>query len=104
MKSEGISPSSYKSLKIISILPYNHNTKIYRLKTEENSTLAIPVTSCVKARADINGQEVAKSYTPINFNNEKGHFDILVKVGSAPVCCLFILFSYSIACGVFLIL
>lgn len=46
-------------------------------------SLGLPVGQHISVMAEIDGNKVIRSYTPTTLDNDKGHFDLVVKVGAA---------------------
>ncbi|OAL43718.1 ferredoxin reductase-like protein [Pyrenochaeta sp. DS3sAY3a] len=60
----------------------SHNTAIYRFKLPKaTDILGLPIGQHVSLAATIAGQpkEVVRSYTPVSSDEDKGHFDLLIK-------------------------
>ncbi|KPA85690.1 putative mitochondrial NADH-cytochrome b5 reductase [Leptomonas pyrrhocoris] len=75
------SQKDFQSYKLISVEEESHDTKRFRFALPADKTrLDLPIASCVTLRfTDAKGQEVARPYTPINLENDEGHFDLVVK-------------------------
>lgn len=57
-----------------------HNTAIYRFALPRSiDILGLPIGQHISLQADINGQNVLRSYTPISSDNDAGYFDLLIK-------------------------
>lgn len=46
-------------------------------------SLGLPVGQHISVMAEIDGNKVIRSYTPTTLDNDKGHFDLVVKVSAA---------------------
>jgi len=58
----------------------SHNTAIYRFSLpRSNDILGLPIGQHISIAADINGQHVMRSYTPISSDVNPGYFDLLIK-------------------------
>ncbi|KAJ4375916.1 NADH-cytochrome b5 reductase [Neocucurbitaria cava] len=60
----------------------SHNTAIYRFKLpRKTDILGLPIGQHISLAATIAGQpkEVVRSYTPVSSDEDKGHFDLLIK-------------------------
>lgn len=75
----GLDPQSFKSLKVKEVVTYNHNTNIYVFELDANAPLNLPVSSYVLTKAEIDGKNVIRPYTPIH-QDENGTLQLLVKV------------------------
>eukprot|EP01120_Amphizonella_sp_Union-15-10_P008249 TRINITY_DN2927_c0_g1_i1.p1 TRINITY_DN2927_c0_g1~~TRINITY_DN2927_c0_g1_i1.p1 ORF type:complete len:340 (-),score=58.28 TRINITY_DN2927_c0_g1_i1:36-1004(-) len=73
-------PSKWESFELLGVLPISHNTSIFRFKLDSlDQTLGLPTASCIVTKANINGKEVIRPYTPITGTFDLGYFDLLVK-------------------------
>ena len=53
----------------------------YRFKLPHpEDVLGLPTGQHISVSAEINGKEVMRSYTPTSNDDDRGHFDLLVKV------------------------
>jgi cytochrome-b5 reductase len=55
-----------------------------------NDTLGLPIGQHISVMAEIDGKQHVRSYTPTTLEEDKGHFDLVVKVSSpddTPVDC-----------------
>ena len=59
----------------------SHDTRRFRfaLPTDEH-ILGLPVGQHIYLNATINGQLVIRPYTPVTSDDDKGHFDLVIKV------------------------
>ncbi|KAI0001980.1 hypothetical protein BJV77DRAFT_1057699 [Russula vinacea] len=56
------------------------NTAIYRFALPHPSdSLGLPIGQHITVSAEINGKDVARSYTPTSSDDDLGHFDLLIK-------------------------
>jgi len=46
-----------------------------------NDSLGLPVGQHISVMAEIDGKQVVRSYTPTTLDDDKGHFELVVKVG-----------------------
>jgi len=57
------------------------DTPSYRFALpNKNDIFGLPIGQHVSVSAEINGKEVMRSYTPVSSDDDKGHFDLLIKV------------------------
>eukprot|EP00052_Salpingoeca_macrocollata_P033639 m.9055 g.9055 ORF g.9055 m.9055 type:complete len:300 (-) comp5377_c0_seq1:71-970(-) len=78
---EVISPKEFRALKLVEILPVNHDTKRFRFSTGDDHTpLNMTVASCLVTKATIDGKDIIRPYTPASQEDVKGHFDLVIKV------------------------
>jgi cytochrome-b5 reductase len=80
-------PESFFKVKLSEILPISDNTKIFRFELpDETSSLGLPVCQHLLFRAKIatkakpDGEELIRKYTPTSSVNEKGFFDVPIKI------------------------
>jgi cytochrome-b5 reductase len=77
---DALDPNAFRSFKLSNISKYNHNTNIFTFafddpKAKYNGKTA----SCVVVKADINGKEVVRPYTPISRPNTIGQLEFVIK-------------------------
>lgn len=51
----------------------------FALPTPE-ATLGLPIGQHISVQAEIGGKQIMRSYTPTSSDDDKGHFDLLIKV------------------------
>jgi len=55
--------------------------KLFRFKLPKDSdSLGLPIGQHIRIRAEIDGEQILRSYTPTSTNDDKGYFDLVVKV------------------------
>eukprot|EP00695_Tsukubamonas_globosa_P000319 TRINITY_DN1236_c0_g1_i1.p1 TRINITY_DN1236_c0_g1~~TRINITY_DN1236_c0_g1_i1.p1 ORF type:complete len:291 (+),score=130.12 TRINITY_DN1236_c0_g1_i1:67-939(+) len=75
-----LSQSEWRKFKLVEIEPLNHNSSIFRFAlSNPEAEVNLPVASCLSVRANIDGKDVARPYTPITPTGAKGHMDLLIK-------------------------
>ncbi|KAI8049528.1 hypothetical protein BDF22DRAFT_699139 [Syncephalis plumigaleata] len=58
----------------------SHNTALYRFALpSEDAVLGLPIGQHISVQATIDGKEVMRSYTPTSSDDDRGHFDLIVK-------------------------
>jgi len=67
-------------LSLSEIIEENYNTKIFRLKLPDGHTLGLPVGQHLQLQADIDGESIKRSYTPITLDSTVGYVDLVIKV------------------------
>ena len=56
-------------------------TARYRFKLPRpNDTLGLPIGQHIQIVAQIGDKEIQRSYTPISSDDDRGHFDLMIKV------------------------
>ncbi|CEI98759.1 Putative NADH-cytochrome b5 reductase 1 [Rhizopus microsporus] len=79
-KSDVLDAKVYKKFKLIEKIAISHNTAIYRFALpRKDAVLGLPIGQHVSVMAEINGKQVSRSYTPTSSDDDRGHFDLLVK-------------------------
>ncbi|KYQ96893.1 NADH-cytochrome b5 reductase [Tieghemostelium lacteum] len=59
----------------------NHNTRIFRFALPNpDDILGLPTGKHISIRANVNGQQIMRPYTPITSDKDLGYFDLLIKV------------------------
>lgn len=51
-----------------------------------SDSLGLPIGQHISVAAEINGKQVVRSYTPTTLDDDKGHFDLVVKVCQDVKC------------------
>lgn len=54
----------------------------------KDAVLGLPIGQHVSVMAEINGKQVSRSYTPTSSDDDRGHFDLLVKVCVCIYICM----------------
>ncbi|KAF2077777.1 hypothetical protein CYY_000898 [Polysphondylium violaceum] len=76
-----LDPQEYRKFQLKEKFIINHNTRIFRFALpNESDILGLPTGQHISLRATINGKEVYRPYTPITSDEERGYFDLLIKV------------------------
>lgn len=58
----------------------SHNTALYRFGLPRpNDVLGLPIGQHISIAANIDGKEIVRSYTPTSSDDDKGHFDLVIK-------------------------
>lgn len=61
----------------------------YRFKLpHQRDVLGLPIGQHIAVSADINGKTVIRNYTPISLDDDRGFFEVLIKVGLFFICVL----------------
>ena len=76
-----LDPEVWQKFQLVERLPVTGNSSIFRFKLPTpNDSLYLPIGRHLHIRAIVDGMEVIRSYTPISLPDEKGYFELLVKV------------------------
>ncbi|TDH72930.1 hypothetical protein CCR75_008689 [Bremia lactucae] len=75
-----LSPKEFRSFTLRRVETLNHNTKriTFALPSLDH-VMGLTTSSCLVARAKVNGTTVVRPYTPTNVNGEKGFLELVVK-------------------------
>ncbi|KAI9011126.1 NADH-cytochrome b5 reductase 1 [Gaertneriomyces semiglobifer] len=75
-----LSKTEWKEFSLKEKIIISHNTAIYRFALPHHEdALGLPTGQHISVSAEIDGKEIMRSYTPTSSDDEKGHFDLLVK-------------------------
>ncbi|EPS40285.1 hypothetical protein H072_5897 [Dactylellina haptotyla CBS 200.50] len=75
-----LKPDVFQEFQLKEKTELNHNTAIFRFALpEENDILGLPIGQHVSVGANINGDDMARSYTPISSDLNRGYFELLIK-------------------------
>jgi len=73
-------PRSHRKFKLIKRIVLSPDTRLFRFEIPENEELGISVGKHVKAHAIVAGKEISRNYTPVSTVDERGYFDLVIKV------------------------
>jgi cytochrome-b5 reductase len=63
----------------------SHDTRRFRFALpSEQHVLGLPLGQHIYLSARINGELVVRPYTPVSSDDDKGYFDLVIKVSQAP--------------------
>ncbi|TBU48411.1 NADH-cytochrome b5 reductase 1 [Dichomitus squalens] len=75
-----LDPQVWKEFPLKEKIVISPNTAIYRFALPHpEDVLGLPIGQHVSVSAEINGKEIMRSYTPTSSDDDRGHFDLLVK-------------------------
>ncbi|KAG8699341.1 NADH-cytochrome b5 reductase [Ceratobasidium sp. 395] len=75
-----LDPKEWKEFPLIEKIDVSPNTAIYRFGLPDpNDILGLPIGQHISVQAEINGKDIMRSYTPTSSDDDRGHFDLLVK-------------------------
>ncbi|BFZ53386.1 NADH-cytochrome b5 reductase [Savitreella phatthalungensis] len=70
----------YQEFELVEKTPMSDNTALYRFALPgKNDILGLPIGQHITVACNIEGKEVARSYTPSSSDDDKGFFDLIVK-------------------------
>jgi cytochrome-b5 reductase len=74
-------PTEFYEVPLIATRQYNHDTKVFSFGLPDGVSLDLPVCACILLKgANEAGEPTIRPYTPISSNEQKGSFDLLVKI------------------------
>ncbi|ORX40877.1 putative NADH-cytochrome b5 reductase [Kockovaella imperatae] len=75
-----LDPVEWKSFTLEGKDKLSHNTARYRFALPRpTDSLGLPVGQHISVMAEIDGKQITRSYTPVTLDEDKGHFDLVVK-------------------------
>ncbi|KAG6845976.1 hypothetical protein H0H87_011024 [Tephrocybe sp. NHM501043] len=79
-RSKPLSPTEWQQYPLEKKIVISPNTAIYRFTLpRKQDVLGLPIGQHVSVCAEINGKDVVRSYTPVSNDDDRGHFDLLIK-------------------------
>jgi cytochrome-b5 reductase len=74
-------PSNYNSFKLINKFNESHNTRRFVFALDSPTMrLGLPIGQHISIRAKIDGMDTMRSYTPTSSEDDRGFFELVVKV------------------------
>ena len=74
-------PTEFHQVPLIGVKTYNYDTKIFTFGLPEDVSLDLPVCACLLVQGyDDAGEPAIRPYTPTSPNEQKGSFDLMVKI------------------------
>ncbi|GJJ08763.1 hypothetical protein Clacol_002982 [Clathrus columnatus] len=75
-----LDPKEWKEFPLIEKTVVSPNTAVYRFGLPRpNDILGLPIGQHISVEAEIDGKKIVRSYTPTSSDDDRGHFDLLVK-------------------------
>jgi len=74
-----LNPLQFKQFRVQSSERISHNTKLIRVGIPDDRTLGLPIGRHISVRAEIDGNQVIRAYTPTSRTDTKGYFELLIK-------------------------
>jgi len=75
-----LDPKEFKKFKCVAIEDLTHNTKKYTFELPNGAVPGLTVASLLMCKAVVDGEEVARPYTPTTGDETPGSMDLVVKV------------------------
>ncbi|KDQ16711.1 hypothetical protein BOTBODRAFT_43300 [Botryobasidium botryosum FD-172 SS1] len=75
-----LDPKEWKEFPLKEKIIISNNTALYRFALPHpEDVLGLPIGQHISVSAEINGKAITRSYTPTSSDDDKGHFDLVVK-------------------------
>ena len=74
-----LNPATFRAFTVVSSKQISHNTKLIRLGLPADRTLGLPIGRHISVRAEVDGNQVIRAYTPTSSSETKGYFELLIK-------------------------
>ncbi|KAF8585585.1 ferredoxin reductase-like protein [Ramaria rubella] len=75
-----LDPAVWQEFPLVEKTVVSPNTAIYRFGLPRpDDILGLPIGQHISVEAEIDGKKIVRSYTPTSSDDDKGHFDLLVK-------------------------
>lgn len=79
-RTKPLNPDAWQEYPLEKKIIVSPNTAMYRFKLPHvQDVLGLPVGQHISVSAEIEGKTVTRSYTPVNNDDDRGHFDLLIK-------------------------
>ncbi|KAF9455708.1 NADH-cytochrome b5 reductase [Collybia nuda] len=79
-RTKPLNPNAWQEYPLEKKIKVSPNTAIYRFTLPHaQDVLGLPVGQHISVSAEINGKEIVRSYTPVSNDDDRGHFDLLIK-------------------------
>lgn len=72
-------PTTFRSFKLIKSEKLSHNVKFLSFEIPSDRNIGLPVGRHISVRAQIDGTNVTRAYTPVSKPSQLGHFDLVIK-------------------------
>jgi cytochrome-b5 reductase len=76
-----LNPNEYKKFMLREKQIINHNTRLFRFNLNHpEDVVGLPIGQHMSVKAEVDGKEIYRPYTPVSSDDEKGYFDLIIKV------------------------
>jgi len=76
-----LNPKEYQHFRLVDKTIVSHNTRLFRFALNHpDEILGLPIGQHISLRAVIDDKEVMRSYTPVTSDDERGYFELIIKV------------------------
>ncbi|CAF0957867.1 unnamed protein product [Didymodactylos carnosus] len=80
LTTDGLDANNFRSITLSKIHEVNHNTKLFTFTFDDpKSILNMKISSCTVLKANIDGEDVYRPYTPTTRPNTQGYLEFLIK-------------------------
>jgi len=78
----GLTEKEYQKYQLVKKINVSHNTRLFRFALQTPDTiLGLPIGKHISFRcSDEKNEEVLRSYTPVTSDDEKGYFEMVIKI------------------------
>ncbi len=74
-----LNPAVFRTFKILKIMKASHNTKLLRFEIPHGRSLGLPIGRHISIKAEVDGNNVIRAYTPTSRPDQTGYFDLVIK-------------------------
>ena len=75
-----LSAKEFRPFKLLQVVQLTSDTARYTFELpRENDELGMTVASCLVVKAEVDGKEVVRPYTPTSSAQQRGTFDLIIK-------------------------
>jgi len=76
-----LDPKEYQHFKLVEKKIISHNTRLFRFALPNpTDILGLPIGQHISLKAVIDGKDVMRSYTPVSSDDDRGYFELIIKV------------------------
>ncbi|KAI9595418.1 NADH-cytochrome b5 reductase 1 [Syncephalis fuscata] len=80
VSSQVLDTETFRKFPLVEKQVISHNTALYRFALpSKDAILGLPIGQHISVQAKINGKEITRSYTPTSSDDDRGHFDLVIK-------------------------
>ncbi|TFK76926.1 NADH-cytochrome b5 reductase 1 [Pluteus cervinus] len=79
-RTKPLNPDAWQEYPLAKKIQISPNTALYRFSLPHpQDVLGLPIGQHISINAEINGKSITRSYTPVSSDDDRGHFDLLIK-------------------------
>jgi len=80
-RASALNPNEYQKFMLRERIVINHNTRLFRFNLHHpEDVVGLPIGQHMSVKAVVDGKEIYRPYTPVSSDDEKGYFDLIIKV------------------------